>query len=491
MTEPPQPRRLAADPDLADLPLTGLTADSRKVRPGVLFAALPGTQADGRSFIGEAVSRGAAAVLAPPDTDLPADAAGVRLVLDREPRQRFARLAAMYYEDQPQVIAAVTGTNGKTSVAQFARQIWDRLGHSAAAMGTLGLASRTLSRDGSLTTPDTVALHSDLAVLAHTGVTHLAMEASSHGLAQHRLDGVRVGFAAFTNLSRDHLDYHGTMEAYWAAKRRLFVELLDPAGTAVVNADDEYGKALISDLAALGVGVLDYGRTAGALVLTSVHPRPDGQDLELQVSGRNHRVSLPLVGAFQAENALAAIGLAIAAGAEPEQVVAAAAHLRGVRGRLELAARHPSGAPVYVDYAHTPDALTTVLQAIRPHTAGRLVVVFGCGGDRDPGKRPQMGAAVDALADLPILTDDNPRGEDPAAIRAAALATCPRAEEIGDRREAIRAAVARLRRNDVLVIAGKGHEQGQAIGSTVRPFDDATEARAAVAAVAEPPGAAA
>ncbi|MCB9948936.1 MAG: UDP-N-acetylmuramoyl-L-alanyl-D-glutamate--2,6-diaminopimelate ligase [Rhodospirillaceae bacterium] len=485
------PIRRLSDADLADLSIAGLTADSREVRPGFLFAALPGARADGRAFIAEAVQRGAVAVLAPEGTGLPGGIAGVRLVTDREPRRRFARLAADFYPDQPATIGAVTGTNGKTSVARFTQQIWQQLGCPAASIGTLGIASAPLTRSGSLTTPDPVALHADLADLARAGITHVAMEASSHGLAQYRLDGVRIGHAAFTNLSRDHLDYHGDMDAYWGAKRRLFFDLLPAGGAAVVNADDDHGAALIAELRAAGRRVVDFGRTAGALAIVSAKATAGGQDLDLTLFGRSWQVHLPLAGRFQADNAVAALGLVLAAGADVAAAVGALAHLKSVRGRLELAAVHPSGAPVYVDYAHTPDALATMLHAVRPHVRGRLVVVFGCGGDRDPGKRPQMGAVVDELADLPILTDDNPRSEDPAAIRAAARAACPRAVEIGDRRDAIHAAVAGLRAGDVLVVAGKGHEQGQTIGATVRPFDDATEARAAVAALAVAPGAAA
>ena len=459
--------------------LTGLTADSRAVEPGFLFAALPGSRVDGRDFIDQAIARGAQSILAPTGTELPATASGIRLITDDRPRRRFALMAAAFYGRQPATIAAVTGTNGKTSTANFARQIWERLGHSAASLGTLGITAPGMEQYGALTTPDPVALHASLAELADAGITHLAMEASSHGLDQFRLDGVRVTAAGFTNLSRDHLDYHGTMEAYLAAKTRLFDEVLAPGGTAVLNADTPEFKMLATRAEAAGRRVLSYGAKGRELRLTRLAPQPDGLDLTIAVRGRAAELTLPLAGAFQAANALCALGLVLADGADPQAATAALEGLSGVRGRLELVARHPNGAPVYVDYAHTPDALETVLKALRPHTRGRLVAVFGCGGDRDPGKRPVMGATVARLADRPIVTDDNPRSEDPATIRAAVMAACPGAREIGDRAEAIREAVAGLAPSDVLVIAGKGHETGQIVGEDVHPFDDSEHARAA------------
>ena len=459
--------------------ITGLTADSRAVEPGFLFAALPGSRADGRDFIDQAVARGARVILAPTGTDLPATLSGVALITDDRPRRRFARMAAAYYGRQPATIAAVTGTNGKTSTANFARQIWETLGKSAASLGTLGITAPGLEQYGALTTPDPVALHASLAELAEAGITHLAMEASSHGLDQHRLDGVRVTAAGFTNLSRDHLDYHGDMEAYLAAKSRLFDEILVPDGAAVLNADTPECAALAARAEAAGRRVMLYGVKGREIRIDSAAPVPRGLDLGLTVEGRSHDLHLPLAGAFQAANALCALGLVLADGTEPDRAVAALEGLNGVRGRLELVARHPNGAAVYVDYAHTPDALETVLAALRPHTKGQLVAVFGCGGDRDPGKRPVMGATVARLADRAIVTDDNPRSEDPAAIRAAALAACPEGIEIGDRAEAIRAAIAGLAPDDVLVIAGKGHETGQIVGEDVHPFDDAEHARAA------------
>ena len=476
---------LTTPPVPADLPasLRGLTADSRQVEPGFLFAALPGTATDGRHFIGDAIAMGAVAVLAPRGTKLPAESAGVVLITDDNPRRRFALMAAEFFERQPSHIAAVTGTNGKTSTADFARQIWQYLGLKSGSLGTLGVEAPGMSRYGALTTPDPVTLHRILAELDDAGIGHLAMEASSHGLDQYRLDGVRIGAAGFTNLSRDHLDYHPTMAAYLAAKSRLFTEVLSPTGTAVVNVDGDAGRS-IADLASQsGRSVLSYGREARDLKLVDRTVQPRGQTLSLTIDGRTLTHNLPLVGGFQAMNALCAVGLTVALGADISDALPALAALKGVRGRLERAAVLPNGAAVYVDYAHTPDALETVLTAVRPHVEGRLIAVFGCGGDRDPGKRPQMGAVVDRLADRPIVTDDTPRTEDPAKIRAAVMAACPGGLEIGDRADAIHSAVAMLRDGDVLVIAGKGHEAGQIVGTETRPFDDVDQAKQAVRAL--------
>ena len=475
--------KMLTTPPLSDnLPgaLRGLTADSRAVEPGFLFAALPGTVADGRAFIGEAVAKGAVAILAPSGTSLPEASRDVTLITDANPRRRFALMAAAFYGRQPDHIAAITGTNGKTSTADFLRQLWSRQGLAAASLGTLGIKAPGGDTYGALTTPDPVTLHRILAELAGSGVSHLAMEASSHGLSQFRLDGVAVGAAGFTNLSRDHLDYHKTMAAYLAAKARLFSELLAPTGTAVVNIDGDAGRSIEKTAADAGRQVLSYGTDAGDLRLVERAVLPHGQRLTLSVNGRKVVQELPLIGAFQAMNALCAVGLALALGAGEDATLAGLNGLNGVRGRLEQAAVLSNGAAVYVDYAHTPDALETVLTAVRPHVHGRLIAVFGCGGDRDPGKRPQMGAVVQRLADLPIVTDDNPRTEDPAAIRAAIMAACPDGREIGDRAEAIRAGVAALRSGDILVIAGKGHEPGQIVGTEVRPFDDVEVAREAV-----------
>lgn len=469
--------------DFGGTDIAGLTCDSRKVLPGHLFAAFQGAHADGREFIAEALGRGAVAILAPPGTHLYPPTLPARLLIAENPRRAFALMAARFYERQPATIAAVTGTNGKTSVVSFTRQIWTRLGQPAASMGTLGLVAPGRAAPGSLTTPDTVDLHRELRDLADAGVSHLAFEASSHGLAQYRLDGVNVTAAAFTNLTRDHLDYHKTMEDYGAAKQRLFGELTAADGAAVINADDAFAPAVIEAARKRRLRVLTYGAKGSQIRLQRAEPLAEGQRLRIEVMGASHEVVLPLVGAFQASNALCALGLVIATGGDVAAAVAVLATLEGVRGRVELVARHPSGAPIFVDYAHTPDALETVLTTLRPHVRGRLVVVFGCGGNRDAGKRPEMGRIAEERADLVFVTDDNPRGEDPAAIRRAILAACPRAREIGDRRQAIVAAIAALEADDLLVVAGKGHESGQIIGERIIPFDDATVVRDAIAEV--------
>ncbi|MCC7426124.1 MAG: UDP-N-acetylmuramoyl-L-alanyl-D-glutamate--2,6-diaminopimelate ligase [Alphaproteobacteria bacterium] len=464
----------------AAVEIAGLAADSRAVAPGFLFAALPGSRADGRAFIPQAIARGAAAILAPEGTTLPADARGVALITDAEPRRRLALMAAAFNGAQPATIAAVTGTNGKTSTVDFLRQIWQGMGVRAASLGTLGLLAEGFAPGASLTTPDPVKLHQTLAVLARAGFTAAAMEASSHGLDQFRLDGVRLGLAAFTNLTRDHLDYHGTMAAYRAAKLRLFAEILAPGGQAIANADmePETLAALRAIAARRGYDLHMVGRAGGMVRLTAQVPKPDGQDIAATIEGREVALHLPLAGAFQAANALMALALAIAGGADAARAIALLPHLAGVRGRMERVARLANGAAVYVDYAHSPDALEKLLIALRPHTSGRLIVAFGCGGDRDAGKRPEMGAIAARLADGVIVTDDNPRSEEPAAIRRAILAAAPGAIEVGERRAAIAAGLGMLRAGDVLAIAGKGHEQGQTIGTVTLPFDDASEVRA-------------
>lgn len=466
------------------LEITGLTADSRRVEAGFLFAALPGAQADGRDFIDQAVAKGAVAVLVPSGTEIKRYDPPVLLIQDSEPRRRLALMAAALYKRQPREIVAVTGTNGKTSVAVFVRQIWERLGRKAASLGTLGLTPPRSDAPAALTTPDPVDLHRCLAALADDDIDALAMEASSHGLDQYRLDGVRLSAAAFTNLSRDHLDYHGSMEAYLAAKARLFTALLPADGIAVLNADIPEFDHLHGLCAARGQGILTYGRKGRELRLLDLTARPTGLGLQLQVNGETYDVSLRLAGAFQAHNLLAAVGLVLAGGAEPDAVLATLPHLTGVPGRVEPVGATPAGGHVYVDYAHTPDALAVVLQAMRPHATGRLWVVFGAGGDRDPGKRPLMGTAAAAHADMAVVTDDNPRSEDPAAIRAQILQACPGATEVGDRRAAIEFALARLDAGDVLVIAGKGHESGQIVGNRILPFDDRNVARTAIAQLA-------
>jgi len=467
-----------------DVTITGITADSRAVRPGYLFAALPGLRADGRAFIAEAIGRGAVAILAPADT-MPSAVAGARLIIDHDPRRRLALIAARFHAPQPKTVVAVTGTNGKSSVVTFTRQIWTALGLKAASLGTLGIAvdGEAPNVGASLTTPDAIALHSALAGLARDGVDHVAIEASSHGIAQRRLDGVRLTAAGFTNLSRDHLDYHGGMDSYFNAKARLFDTLLPEGATAVLNADSPEFPDFAARTTQRRLPLVAYGSAGRDIRLANAVPEgATAQRLDLVCFGTPFTVRLPLPGLFQAANALCALGLAVAAGADLESAVAALATLEGARGRMQLVGRLPNGAAIYVDYAHTPDALAQVLRALRDHCQGRLAVVFGCGGDRDAGKRPQMGAIAQDLADRIIVTDDNPRGENAAAIRRAILVACPEAREIGDRAEAIAAAIAELGAGDVLVIAGKGHETGQIIGGTTHPFDDIGIARRAVSA---------
>ena len=457
--------------------IAGVTADSRAVRPGFLFAALPGAHADGRAFIADAVARGAVAVLAPSGTDWPPGVPPRPLILDPEPRRRLAQIAATFHGAQPATVVAVTGTNGKTSTVDFLRQIWTRAGLRAASLGTLGIVAPGMLPGAGLTTPDPVALHAALAELAAADIQHAAIEASSHGLDQYRLDGVRLEAAAFTNLTRDHLDYHRSMAAYRTAKLRLFEELLPPG--APVAASSEMDAETLAALSVIAqrkrLKLMTVGETGKAVRLISAAPRADGQDLLVEVFGARLAIALDLPGRFQADNALLAAAIAYATGTDTafDQLPA----LRGVRGRLELAARLPNGAAIYVDYAHTPDALERLLLALRPHARGRLWCVFGAGGDRDPGKRPLMGAAVARHADCAIVTDDNPRTEDPALIRAAVRAAIPAAREIGDRRAAIAAAMGELGPGDVLAVAGKGHEQGQTVGHEVLPFDDVTVVR--------------
>jgi UDP-N-acetylmuramoyl-L-alanyl-D-glutamate--2,6-diaminopimelate ligase len=458
----------SADAGAAALDVTGITVDSRAVKRGDIFVAVAGAKTDGLRFIEQAMAAGAAAVAAErrPES-LPSNVAFVQA---QNARRFLARSAAKFFPRQPGTIAAVTGTSGKTSVAAFTRQIWAALGHQAASIGTIGVVTPEKEIYGSLTTPDPVDLHRRLDALAGEGITHLALEASSHGLDQHRLDGVRIAAGAFTNLSRDHLDYHPNLEHYLAAKLRLFGELIDPSGTAVINVDHEHADAAVAAAQKRKLTVLSVGRNADIRLLeTGV----DGfaQKLRVALAGRQFSLRLPLVGAFQVENALLAAGLAIATGSNADKVFGALEKLRGAKGRLELVGER-SGAPVFIDYAHKPDALAKALEALRPYVTGKLVVVFGAGGDRDTGKRPLMGAIAVEKADRVIVTDDNPRSEKPAAIRAAILAAAPGAREIGDRGEAIRSAISELRQGDVLLIAGKGHETGQIIGDRVLPFSD-------------------
>lgn len=462
-----------------DPEITALAADSRQVKRGALFAAMPGNRADGRAFIDGAVHNGAAAVLAAPGTAVPD---GVVLVADENPRRALAHIAARFYRRQPAQIVAVTGTNGKTSTVYFTQQLWEALGIKAASLGTLGVRGAGVTHGGAMTTPDPITLHGQLADLAASGFDHVAMEASSHGLAQHRLDALKLRAAGFTNLTRDHLDYHPTMEDYLAAKARLFTDVLAGDGVAVINADIPEFPHL---RALCRMRVLSYGRN-GDIRLLAREPLPQGQALALRVNGTDYNFTLPLVGAFQAMNALCALGLVMAEAPDDDarnaRLVDALSRLQGAPGRLQLVPGHAGGGAVYVDYAHTPDALENVIAALRPHTAGRLYCLFGCGGDRDPGKRPIMGRIAAEQADVAIVTDDNPRTEDAAKIRAAVMAgTNGKAREIGDRRKAIHEVVSMLDEGDVLVIAGKGHEQGQIIGDRVEPFDDVAEAAHAIA----------
>jgi UDP-N-acetylmuramoyl-L-alanyl-D-glutamate--2,6-diaminopimelate ligase len=452
----------------------GLASDSRAVKPGYLFAALPGSKDDGARFIPDAVKRGAVAVLARPEAA--GMARGVHFIADENPRARLAKFAAAFYGAQPSIVAAVTGTNGKTSVAVFLRQIWQTLGHPSASMGTIGVVTPTAAFTLAHTTPDPIEVHALLAELKREGVEHLALEASSHGLDQYRLDGVQIAAGAFTNITRDHLDYHASFEAYLAAKLRLFTEVLHADGVAVINVDAEHAEEFLKASETRGLRILTVGETGDTLRLVTREPFADGQRLGILYDGQSFDVSLPLAGSFQASNALVAAGLAIALGDDAAKVFAALEHLKGAPGRLEKVATAKSGAPIYVDYAHTPDALETVLTALRPHVTGKLYVIFGCGGDRDKGKRPLMGKAAAAFADRVILTDDNPRSEDAAAIRAQAHTGCPDAEEIGDRATAIRAGITALQSGDALIIAGKGHESGQIVGTVVHPFSDRDKA---------------
>jgi UDP-N-acetylmuramoyl-L-alanyl-D-glutamate--2,6-diaminopimelate ligase len=457
------------DPALAGLEIVGLTADSRAVREGFAFFAIPGHAGDGLSFVNDAKARGAVVAVAQREADC-----ALPLVVVDDVRASVAHAAARFYPRQPHTIVAVTGTSGKTSVVAFLRQIWTALGHEAASLGTVGIVDSKGAHYGSLTTPGPVELAKTLDELAARGITHLAMEASSLGIDQRRLDGVRLKAAGFTNFSRDHLDHHRDMEEYFAAKMRLFDTLMQPGQTAVIDADSNVSGRVASVCAARGLDLFTVGAEGGAITLRAARPHAMATSLALSHAGRAYNVELPLAGDFQTSNALVAAGLAIASGDAPEGVFAALNDLKGAPGRLELIGAR-EGAPVFVDYAHKPDALEKVLATLRPLTSGRLVVVFGCGGDRDKGKRPLMGEIAARGADIAIITDDNPRSEDPAAIRAEILAGAvgpAQIAEIPDRGEAISRAVAGLAAGDVLVVAGKGHETGQIVGDRILPFSD-------------------
>ena len=462
----------------AGIAVTGVASDSRSVRPGYLFAALSGSKADGSAYAADAAARGAAAIIAGTDAAVPDLAIPVLRVAD--PRLALALAASRFYAAQPGTIVAVTGTSGKTSVAAFTRQVWEHAGNAAASIGTTGVVAPGRDDYGSLTTPDPVTLHALLAELASDGVTHAAMEASSHGLDQRRLDGVRLAAGGFTNLGRDHMDYHPTVEDYLSAKLRLFDTLLPKGSPAVIFADDPYSQAAADAARGAGLDVRTVGRKGSFLTLKRVEHERRRQRAEVEADGILYEIDLPLAGDFQIANALVAAGLAAATGTPIATALDALELLKGAPGRLDLVGTTSAGAPVYVDYAHKPEALDNVLAAVRPFTTGRVVVVFGCGGDRDSGKRPIMGEIAARLADVVIVTDDNPRSEEPASIRAAILAAAPGAIEIGDRRAAIREAVEMLRAGDTLVIAGKGHETGQTAGGVTVHFSDHEEARAAI-----------
>ncbi len=466
----------------ANTEISGVTCDSRLVEPGFLFAALPGTVSDGAEYIDDAIKRGASVILTKNDVPV---GAGARLLQHPNPRKQFAEMAARFNPGQPETVACVTGTNGKTSVAFFLEQIWSSLGIKAASLGTLGLHTsnnnlKSINEPGSHTTPDPVKLHRVLAELAGLGVSNLVIEASSHGLEQYRLDGVRIKYGAFTNISRDHLDYHASMESYMAAKLRLFTQLIADDGVAVINADRPEGKEVEAACNVRGLKIISVGKNGRDIRIVETVPENAGQQVKIEIGGNIFEINLPLVGAFQVENAVVALGLAIASGIAAADCVGALEHLNGVPGRMQ-AVGASNEKTVFVDYAHTPDALETVLKNLRPHTKNNLVVVFGAGGDRDTGKRSEMGSVAAMHADRVIITDDNPRSEDPAAIRAAILQSVPDAIEIGNRSKAIFHAIAELKTGDVLLVAGKGHEQGQVIGDKIIPFDDVLEAKKAIA----------
>ncbi|WP_336974990.1 UDP-N-acetylmuramoyl-L-alanyl-D-glutamate--2,6-diaminopimelate ligase [Sphingobium aromaticiconvertens] len=456
-----------------DAPVTGFAIDNRKVAPGTVFGAFQGLRVNGEDYIADAVKAGAIAVVARPE----AKVEGAIHIAHANPRRLFAGLAARFFAPFPDVTVAVTGTNGKTSTVELARQLWRMMGEKAASIGTLGVTTSVDQVSTGLTTPDIVTFLSNMSGLRREGITHAAFEASSHGLAQYRTEGLPVRAGAFTNLSRDHLDYHGDMDSYFDAKMRLFDGVVAGDGAAVVWADDIWSAKVIERVTKRGLRLLSVGVQGQALRLTNRTPTQLGQTLEIEADGKAYKVNLPLIGAYQAANALTAAGLIIACGGDTARVLELMGRVQPVRGRLERAVISKAGAPVYVDYAHTPDGLRAAIEALRPHTKGRLIALFGAGGDRDTGKRPLMGAVATDLADHVIVTDDNPRSEEPSIIRAAVMAGAPGAEEIGGRRAAIAAAIAQAGADDIVLLAGKGHEQGQIIGDRVLPFDDVTVAR--------------
>lgn len=453
--------------------VTGFAIDHRKVAPGTIFGAFPGARVNGEDYIAQAIASGAIAVVARPQ----AHVEGAVHIADANPRRLFAELAARFFAPFPDVCVAVTGTNGKTSTVELTRQLWRMSGHNSASIGTLGVTTAVDQVSTGLTTPDIVTFLANMSGLRREGITHAAFEASSHGLSQYRTEGLPVQAGAFTNLSRDHLDYHGDMDSYFAAKMRLFDEVVGDGGAAVIWADDDRSDAVAEHANRRGLRVMTVGEKGEFLRLAARAPTHLGQKLEIVTGGATHAIDLPLIGAYQAANALVSAALVMATGGDVRTTLGLLSRLQPVRGRLERAAISRNSAPVYVDYAHTPDGLRAAIEALRPHTRGRLIVLFGAGGDRDVGKRPLMGKMAAELADHVIVTDDNPRSEDPAAIRAAVMAGAPQAEEIGGRRAAIAAAIAQAGADDIVLLAGKGHEQGQVIGDRVLPFDDVTVAR--------------
>ncbi len=461
-----------------DIAITGLCLNSADAKPGFLFAALQGVKTHGIQFLNDAVSRGASVILTDADGARAAQSANLPVIVTANPRRDLALMAAKFYTPMPSVIAAITGTNGKTSGTVFTRQIWQKLGHRAASIGTIGIITPDWQKDSSLTTPDSISFHQLLQTLARERVTHAAFEAGSHGLHQDRIAGVPVDVAAFTNLTRDHLDYHGTMENYFAAKLILFSQLLKSGGAAVVNRDIEPFDTVNDVCRKRGARMISFGNGENAdIQIAALEPKHDHQIVTFVIFGKTHKIKLPLIGAFQAANIACAIGMAHGSGDAIDAILPCLETLNGVPGRMQLVAKSPTGAPVFVDYAHTPDAIDNVLRSLRPHAKDRLIIAFGCGGDRDPGKRPMMGKIAADLADHVIVTDDNPRTEDSSKIRAQILTACPGADEIGDRAQAIAAGIGMLQPGDIFVIAGKGHEHGQIVGKTVLPFDDADVAR--------------
>ena len=459
----------------SDDAVTGLTCDSREVKPGYVFAALPGTVTDGRRFIEGAIEKGASGVLSTAGLELP-----IPYISADNPRLAYAKMAAEFYKGQPKTLVAMTGTNGKSSTVEFLRQIWAYAGKQAACFGTLGVQAPSGYRPLTHTTPDAVALHKTLSELKAEGVTHAAMEASSHGLDQYRLDAVNIAASGFSNLTQDHFDYHPDAEDYFQAKARLFMELTPPNAPVVINVNDEYGQRLVDLCKGRGQSVMQVGWSGQDIRIDEVMPRASSQIVDLVVQGKRRKIELPLAGEFQVLNAVAALGLAMVTGVKMDKALDALEHLSGVAGRMERAGQTKYGAPIFVDFAHTEDGLDKLLRSVRPHTMGKIIVVFGCGGDRDPDKRVKMGRVAAKLADEVIVTDDNPRTEVPASIRKAVLAGCPDAEEIGDRAQAIRAGIEKLGPQDCLVIAGKGHEQGQIVGTKVIPFSDVEQIKLAL-----------